>query len=317
MSAPQKRKTNVGNACEEEIYLPIPKKFSREKRIKKSQFSNALLVLGAIRSFAGRGGVCFAPIGFGPDDEENPKVKKATLCSRSGLTKNTVVKYKKLLFELGWIHVKREGGKLNDTIRVFWSAQIFEKDTNTNVCDSSDKNDENNTDLGVINPNVNEGDSTIPAVSVGPEVQYPINKNVHILGEAQTIDIGTNTTEIENTWKDFLKWCERSRISFNTQNNLRSLKVSFDENKIQIASVTTRSAQNLIKKYFTENLRGKYSPWFYGGIIEDSQFRSDSLFEETRPKSAFKAKREEPTLVSEDELSSFIEQLEKFKKGAA
>ncbi|TGM04824.1 helix-turn-helix domain-containing protein [Leptospira barantonii] len=305
-------------SCEDRIYLPIPRSFSREKRIKRSQFANALLLMGAIRSFAGMDGICFASIGFGPDDEVNPKILKPTLCSRSGLTKNTVVKYKKLLAELGWIQVKREGGQKNDSIKPFWEARPVVQNPTLIPCDSNpEKNNTNELDLGNINPNTMESESSIPTVGEGFEVQNPINKNVHKIDEAYETKNQPAQPEIEIAWKDFLKWCERSRIPFSTLKNLYSLKVVFDENKIQIASVVTKSAHIYITRYFAENLRGKYSPWFHAGIIEDHQFSSDSLFKEARPPSAFKPNKQEPERLSDEDMESFIKELEKLNPKTA
>ncbi|MDI7166710.1 helix-turn-helix domain-containing protein [Leptospira santarosai] len=120
----------------EGIHLRIPAAFLRDKRIKPNQRGLALAVFGAMWSFAGRGNICFASIGLGPDDEKNPKYEKATLCSRSALSKNTVVKYKKILIQLGWIAVKREGRGLNDTIILHEIAQI----QNSTACDSVEEN---------------------------------------------------------------------------------------------------------------------------------------------------------------------------------
>ncbi|EKR89721.1 DNA-binding helix-turn-helix protein [Leptospira santarosai str. CBC379] len=120
----------------EGIHLRVPVAFLRDKRIKPNQRGFALAVFGAMWSFCGRGNICFASIGLGPEDETNPKFKNATLCSRSALSKNTVVKYKKLLMQLGWIAVKREGRGLNDTIILHEIAQT----QNPTTCDSVEEN---------------------------------------------------------------------------------------------------------------------------------------------------------------------------------
>ncbi|RHX84734.1 helix-turn-helix domain-containing protein [Leptospira stimsonii] len=124
----------------EGIHLRVPGAFLRDKRIKPKEKAQLIIVFGAMWSFSGRGNLCYASIGKGPDDEENPKIKRATLCSRSALTKNTVIKYKKRLKELGWISPKREGRGDNDTITLFEIAQLNTDIQNPKKDDSDEKN---------------------------------------------------------------------------------------------------------------------------------------------------------------------------------
>lgn len=124
----------------EEIHLRVPRAFLRDRRIKPKEKAPMMAVFGAMWSFSGRGNLCYASIGLGPDDEENPKIDKATLCSRSSMSKNTVVKYKKRLKELGWISPIREGRGKNDSITLFEFAQVLQISQNPKNEDSKASN---------------------------------------------------------------------------------------------------------------------------------------------------------------------------------
>ncbi|PJZ28720.1 helix-turn-helix domain-containing protein [Leptospira kmetyi] len=150
----------------EEIHLRVPRAFLRDKRVKPKEKAIMMAVFGAMWSFSGRGDLCYASIGLGPDDEDNPKIGKATLCSRSSLSKNTVVKYKKRLKDLGWISPIREGRGKNDSITLFEFAQVVQPSQNPKNEDSKTSNIpievfQNPTTLGDDSSGVPQGDGML------------------------------------------------------------------------------------------------------------------------------------------------------------
>ncbi|WP_078123989.1 helix-turn-helix domain-containing protein [Leptospira alexanderi] len=213
------------------IHLRVPKAFSRERRIKKNQLGTAILVFGSMWSFTGRGNICYASIGLGPDDEENPKIGKSTLCSRSGLSKNTVVRYKKLLIQLGWIEVQREGRGLNDTITLHEIAQVGSEIQNPNDCDPTG---ENLATEGFQNPNTQERNSGGVLQTVGMPVQNC-----------------TDNIERVEEWEKFLNW-SRGRLTRSSIETLENMRVNLDGNILNIKGTHPESIKIIIEKYLTE-----------------------------------------------------------------
>ncbi|MCG6170268.1 helix-turn-helix domain-containing protein [Leptospira sanjuanensis] len=119
----------------------------------------------------------------------------------------------------------------------------------------------------------------------------------------------------EKAWKEFLE--KSQNLSWDILNNLRSLKVGFIENEILIVSNVTKSAKETIEKYFERNHPAKFTIMFHGGKIQDHNYEKGSLFNEHRPLTASKTKREEPVATNEADrewiIKHFVTQLEKIK----
>lgn len=225
----------------EGIHLRVPEAFPKDKRIKPAQLGPMMLVFGAMWSFTGRGNVCFASIGLGPDDVQNPKIKKATLCSRSGLSKNTVVKYKKLLIQLGWIEVKREGRGLNDTIILHEIACAKTEIQNPTNCDSSGKN----AGIEVFqNPTPNECDSSGVRHGVGMPIQN-CTENLNKIDE----------------WEKFLNW-SKERLTRSSNDILKNIKINFNASELKLLEPVANSLSMIILKYFTEEVKKPISVKF-------------------------------------------------------
>ncbi len=94
-------------------YIRIPIHFMKDKRILPKERARLMSVYGALWSFCGSGNSCFPKLGNSWEDEGE------TLCKRSGLGKNTVIKAKKRLIDLGYVFAKRNGQGKNDTYTLF------------------------------------------------------------------------------------------------------------------------------------------------------------------------------------------------------
>ncbi|EMK02919.1 DNA-binding helix-turn-helix protein [Leptospira kirschneri] len=227
------------------IHLRVPAAFLRDKRIKANQRGIALAVLGAMWSFTGRGNICYASIGLGPDDEDEKKskIKKATLCSRAALSKNTVVKYKKLLMQLGWITVKREGRGLNDTITLHEIAQVQTRNQNPTNCDPEDKN----TGVEVFqNPTTNGCETSGVHQDMRSHVQNC-----------------TDTIKTIDEWNKFMDW-SKERITLTSYKTLENTEVSLNSNQLLVYSPVSESLSIIISKYFSEEIENKIDVKFCG-----------------------------------------------------
>ncbi|BDA80957.1 hypothetical protein LPTSP3_g38870 (plasmid) [Leptospira kobayashii] len=78
-----------------------------------------MAVYGSLWSFSGSGNQCYPSVGNSQSDEGE------TICKRSGLGKNTVIKAKKKLIALGYISVKRNGQGKNDTYTLYETPQLL------------------------------------------------------------------------------------------------------------------------------------------------------------------------------------------------
>ncbi|MCR8649455.1 helix-turn-helix domain-containing protein [Leptospira interrogans] len=244
----------------EGIYLRTPKAFTKERRIKRNQLGTAILVFGSMWSFSGKGNICFASIGLGPDDEENPKIGKATICSRSGLSKNTVVKYKKLLAQLGWIQVRREGGTKNDTIHLFETPQtILEKVIPNNNDSNAEKIGSlvfNENALGIKNPNCMNEDSCSVPKGVGFTVQNSSKHNINKINNTKHENFQIETKRINSIWTEFLVWAGK-RLSKTSYENLKELKIKFENERLYIIGEINDSLKMIVSKYFNEEAKLK------------------------------------------------------------
>ncbi|EKR82712.1 DNA-binding helix-turn-helix protein [Leptospira interrogans str. UI 08452] len=244
----------------EGIYLRTPKAFTKERRIKRNQLGTAILVFGSMWSFSGKGNICFASIGLGPDDEENPKIGKATICSRSGLSKNTVVKYKKLLAQLGWIQVRREGGTKNDTIHLFETPQtILEKVIPNNNDSNAEKIGSlvfNENALGIKNPNCMNEDSCSVLKGMGFTVQNSSKHNINKINNTKHENFQIETKRIDSIWTEFLVWAGK-RLSKTSYENLKELKIKFENERLYIIGEINDSLKMIVSKYFNEEAKLK------------------------------------------------------------
>ncbi|WP_246838758.1 helix-turn-helix domain-containing protein [Leptospira stimsonii] len=230
------------------------------------QKAAAMAVFGAMWSFSGKGNKCYASIGLGPDDELNPKIKKATLCSRSGLSKNTVVKYKKLLYELGWIVPKREGRGYNDTIELFAFAQMKIEIQNPNFHDSKSSN----PSIEVFqNPNTSEEVSSgVPQESV-TVVQNLSTENIKIMDD-HNVEIDVRKKEIPEVpiWKDFLGWSSE-RLTRSSCEILNHTRVELIGGSLVLLNPVPESLMMIIGKFFMEESKIKVPVIFSKEKSED------------------------------------------------
>ncbi|TGK36208.1 helix-turn-helix domain-containing protein [Leptospira gomenensis] len=224
------------------IHLRVPEAFAKDKRIKSSQLGPMILVFGSMWSFTGKGNVCYASVGFGPNDKQNPKTKnkekdKATLCSRSGLSKNTVIKYKKLLKQLGWISVKREGRGLNDTMLLHEIALIEPTNKNPNVCDTEGKN------LGIeVFKNTNAIEGSSGGVPQGDGFAYTESSIEPI-------------KRIEGKhWDIFIRW-GRERLTRSSIRLLEEAIIKEQDGSLIVRGRIPESIGMIVHKYFVEELK--------------------------------------------------------------
>ncbi|WP_411821281.1 helix-turn-helix domain-containing protein [Leptospira sp. 'Mane'] len=99
-------------------YIRIPTYFMGDKRIQPKERARLMAVYGSLWSFSGSGNQCYPSVGNSQADEGE------TICKRSGLGKNTVIKAKKKLISLGYISVKRNGQGKNDTYTLFETPNL-------------------------------------------------------------------------------------------------------------------------------------------------------------------------------------------------
>ncbi|WP_167482062.1 helix-turn-helix domain-containing protein [Leptospira andrefontaineae] len=167
----------------EGTHLRIPSGFMHDKRIHPKERSNLFAVLGAFWSFAGKGNTCYPGIGKTAEDFE--RTKKTTLCSRSGLGKNSVVKAKKRLAELGWIQVTRVGQGKNDLVLLLEKpievgAVVYPSNVQTPVKGNSETFNEDSAELQNSSPmagspeSVPQGEASI----VQEHVQLNIEEHI-------------------------------------------------------------------------------------------------------------------------------------------
>ncbi|EKP03597.1 DNA-binding helix-turn-helix protein [Leptospira kirschneri str. 2008720114] len=294
----------------EGIYLRTPKAFTKERRIKRNQLGTAILVFGSMWSFSGKGNVCFASIGLGPDDEENPKIRKATICSRSGLSKNTVVKYKKLLAQLGWIQVRREGGTKNDTIHLFETPQTILEKVIPNNDDSNDEKKENvalnEGTLGIKNPNYMDKDSCSVPNEMGFTVQNSSKYNINKIDTVKYESFQIETIKMDSIWTNFLFWA-RKNLSYSSLDTISSLKKEFQGTTLKILDPVSKSTSKIIEKYFSETSTFKIKV-FFSKTMEDSVSESKLLSSELKES---KPKQEGPQKLNEEEIQDIINMLNK------
>lgn len=189
-----------------------------------------------------------------------PKIGKATICSRSGLSKNTVVKYKKLLAQLGWIQVRREGGTKNDTIHLFETPQtILEKVIPNNNDSNAEKIGSlvfNENALGIKNPNCMNEDSCSVLKGMGFTVQNSSKHNINKINNTKHENFQIETKRIDSIWTEFLVWAGK-RLSKTSYENLKELKIKFENERLYIIGEINDSLKMIVSKYFNEEAKLK------------------------------------------------------------